>query len=145
MFTSVSFKSVEFKKQLSSGANIYKVTFCLPSEEAEQRGEIFARAEPQINTAYDVKEAIYKKDFAMWDIKLKPKESSNGKSGFGRGYSQEDREQIARNSALNYAVTLVTTNPEVKERIAGRDITDTLLKLADKFSNYIMTGNHNKQ
>lgn len=142
-FTSVTFLTVELKKELSSGMKVYKVTFKMPGSEAIHQGETYAKTDiPVAGQQYDVKEAIYKDQYSVWDIKLKFKSSGGGG---GRGYSPEDREQIARNSAVSHAITLVTTNPEVKQHVNASNVTDTVLKLADKLSHYIMTGQHSKQ
>jgi hypothetical protein len=141
-FTSIKFTSVELKKTLDNGSKIYKVKFNLPGTEEEQRGEIFARQEPTINTVYQVESAKYEKNFGNWDIKLKW--SKPGGGGFGRGMSPEEREQIARNSALGHAIKLATEHPEVKAHIAAANVQETVLKLADRFSHYIITGQHNK-
>jgi hypothetical protein len=144
-FTSITFNSVELKKTLDNGSKIYKVTFRLPGTEEEQRGEIFARQEPSLNTVYQVESAEYKKDFGRWDIKIKWSKPGGGGGGFGRGMSPEEREQIARNSALGHAIKLATEHPEVKAHITAANVQETVLKLADRFSHYIMTGQHNKQ
>lgn len=137
----INITKLTLKKETEKG-NVYYCDFTREGSQEPETGEVYHyKDKPVLVPGEYEAEITYDDQYKRNNIKLKaaqkPKGNFNGGGG-GRVMSQEEREQIARNSGVNYAVQLFATGqvpiPE------GKKITEYVLVVADRFSKFILTG-----
>lgn len=140
----INIVSTEMKKELKEGLKIWTIKFLHVGIE-EKVGECFSKTEP-VTGEQEAESVTYNSQYNRWDVKLAKVSSGNKSSGFSGKNSmtpeerKTEREQISRNSGLNYAVQLLATHPQVKEQMKESSVSETLFALAKAMSNFILTG-----
>lgn len=140
MAEKINIISAVLKKELGPDKKIWTVKF-LHNGIEEKTGECFSKTEPTLGE--QEADVSHNSQYNRWDVKLKQRNGGSGGGGFGKASippeeRQAEREQISRNSGLNYAMQLLNAgNLEIPADVKK---TDAIIGMADKFSKFILNG-----